>query len=176
IITQQLNHQMESLSSEVSELRTGMQQLADYRDEVAGTNDLLSGLAAQSGHIAQARSSIESMRRLEREVIQHSHAAGQARAALSDITRLQSEIIAQSERVAAMESSLEQIAECQQQAAHLAHSSDELLVDIDLAEESLRQLGDFQQRVSLEASGLTVAQKRFSELIALKQAIQDVSP
>jgi hypothetical protein len=176
VVTQPLNHQIETLSSEVNELRTGMLQLADFQDEVSGTNDLLSGLAAQSGHIAHARSAIENMRRLQREVMQQSHSAGQARAALSTMGRLQSEVIAQSERVAEMQYSLDGIAECQQRAGHLADASGQLLVDIDLAEESLRQLGDFQQRVSLEASGLNVAANRFAELVALKESLEQVSP
>jgi myosin heavy subunit len=176
IVMQPLQRQIETLSGEVGSLQTGMRQLADYRDEVAGTNDLLSGLAAQSGHIAQAREAIGSMRRLEREVMQQSHAADQARKALGGIARLQSEVIAQSKQVAAMQQSLDDISRCQQRAWQLADASGHLLLDIDQAEESLRQMGDFQQRVSLEASGLHVAQKRLSELISLKQTIEDVSP
>lgn len=176
IVTQPLHRQIETLSAEVSGLQTGMQQLADYRDEVAGTNDLLSGLAAQNGHLSNARKAIENMRRLEREVMQQSHSADQARSALGRIARLQSGVIAQSQRTAAMQQSLDEIAACQQRAGQLADASGHLLADMDQAEESLRQLGDFQQRVSLEASGLNVAQKRFAELIALKQTIEEVSP
>jgi hypothetical protein len=176
IVTQPLHRQIETLSAEVSGLQTGMRQLADYREEVAGTNDLLSGLAAQNRHISSAREAIENMRRLEREVMQQSHSADKARSALGRIARLQTGVIAQSKRTAAMQQSLDEIAECQQRAGQLADASGHLLADLDQAEESLRQLGDFQQRVSLEASGLSVAQKRFAELIALKQSIEDLSP
>src|SRR5690606_18806418 len=119
-VTQPLHREIETLGSEVRDLQSGMQKLADCRDEVAGTNDLLSGLAAQSGHIEQARAAIENMRRLEREVMQQSHLADQARQALGGIARLQSDVIAQSQRVAAMQESLDEIADCQQRAGQLA--------------------------------------------------------
>lgn len=176
VVTRPLDHRIDSLASQVQQLQSGMRKVADYRDEVAGTNDLLSGLEVQSQRIDRAREAAENIRRLEREVQQQSQAAGAALDALTDIARLQSDVIAQGRRVPFMHESLDKLADYQQRVDQLTATAADELVDIDRAEESLRQLGNFHQRVAIESSGIHVAQNRFAGLVELKQAMEQVDP
>ena len=200
IVTEPLQRQITSLSTEVDDLQGGMQQVADFRDEVAGTNDLLSGLVSQSRRIDQARAAIDNIARFEREVRQQSTsstnalaalheiarldrevrrqsaASTEALAALSDVSRLQNDVIEQSRKIGAVHGTLDELAKLEQRAGELSQSAQEQAAGLDAAEESLRQLGDFQQRVAIQSSGIEIAENRFGRLIELRNAIEQVQP
>lgn len=176
LVTQPLNRQINTLTAEMDDLQSGMRQVADFRDDVAGTNDLLSGLEAQSRRIDQVRAALGNIQRLEREIRLQSASAHDALASLTDIARMQSEVIGQSERIASMQETLDELAAHQGRVERLSDFADAQVSKLEQAEESLRQLGDFQQRVAIASSGLDVAENRFERLVGLKTSLTDVSP
>lgn len=176
IVTQPLHTQIASLTSEVEELQSGMRKVADFRDDVAGTNDLLSGLEIQSCRIEQARTALDGIAKLEREVRQQSAASTNALAALHETDRLQNEVIAQSRQIDAIQGTLDQLDDLQQQVEQLSLTAEQEAVGLSTAEETLRKLGNFQQRVAIQSSGLEIAENRFARLIGLRNAIEKVQP
>jgi hypothetical protein len=175
-VTRPLTDQIGSLTLVVSRLQRQVRDVADYRDDVAGTNDLLGELKNQSLRTGETRAALENIRRLDREIRGVSASARDAMAGMSQITRLQSEVIAQSRRISAMEATLELLADYHDRVAALAEQARLASIDLDIAEDSLRDLGSFQQRVSLEASHLDVAQNRFTRLIEVKQMLESIDP
>ncbi len=172
LIARPMAQRVNELTYQVKSLQIGMRQLADARDGVTATNDLLTSLQLQTERLRGARLAVEQVRRLQREVQEQSEVAGDAIIALQQVGQLQSAVIAESRQLATLHGALDDLTAIEDRISTLSGTATQQGEGIAIAAEKLQQLGALKRRVAIESQGIDTAQTQLSRLVGLKKAVE----
>lgn len=184
-----LKGQLDGIQARLEESEGNMKKLVAGRDAVWKTNNLLTSIEEQAGHLQKVQKSLADIQSLRSNIQREAESSAVAMAALDRISAVQDRLVASQQQtqhaavqVARVDDILTKIIHGSENAEVAANSMDGIVAlqnrviaasnNYEKASEGITNLADLTQRMVAQSEELKVASLRFDEFVSLANAIK----
>lgn len=184
VIANPLIQRIDQMQRDIAVLQRNLKDLSDAGDGIAGTNSLLSGLAAQRKQIADARISLDQIQALHKTLLSRTAQTETARQGVERLITLQDNILDQRELTVPAQKALDQATEMQRQiiasqsqvesarsvvekTRELHHQIVREMADVSSTNTAVQGMIDLKSMILTHANDTDLAQSKFQAMVDL---------
>ena len=184
-----LKGKLDGIQARLDESEANMKKLVAGRDSVWKTNNLLTSIEEQAGHVRKVQKSVADIQNLRSSIQREAESSSVAMAALDRISAVQDRLVAGQQQTLQASTQITKLDELLTKIVHgsenaeVANNSVDGIVALqnrviaasnnyEQASEGITKLADLTQRMAAQTEELKIASTRFDEFVGLTNSIQ----